>query len=423
MKQINRWWIAAAGTGIQICLGSVYAWSYFQNLLTAQYGWTQRQTSWTFSFAICFLGLAAAAGGSLLPRLGPRILTLAGGLLYGVGYLVAAWALHLHNRALLYVGYGVLGGIGLGLAYVTPVATVSKWFPDRKGLATGMVIMGFGMGALVMSKVLAPVLMAWSGGSLPPVFAGMGLFFLVVVSLLSLLMNNPAATPKPVGAPVEAPARAAWFGRPFMLMWLVFFFNILAGIAIIAFQSPLLQDLLKSNGGPAARAAAAGATLIAISSLFNGVGRMAWGWVSDHMGRSWTFRILLGTQVAVFALLTQVTHPWLFAALVCYILLCYGGGFGTMPSFVHDRFGAKDMPAAYGAMLTAWSAAGIVGPQVVAMLKDKTPEKASFLAFAATAVVLLLGFAVSFVLKDKAAAPTVLPVILETAPVPEREGA
>lgn len=399
-KSTNRWGIALAGTGIQLCLGSVYAWSFFQKLLAAQYNWSQSQVAWTFSTAICFLGLAAALGGFLLPRLGPRRLAVTGGILFGLGYLLAAWALHVKSLYGLYLGYGVIGGIGLGLGYVTPVATVSKWFPDKKGLATGMVIMGFGMGALLMSKVLAPLLMAWSGGRIDVVFAGLGVVFLLVVPLLGGLMRNPG--PPPSGAAAAAPQSTAWFGGAFCLLWLVFFFNIVAGIAIIPFQSPLLQDLIMARGGKsAAEAVAAGATLIAISSLFNGAGRMLWGWVSDHIGRALTFRILLLSQVLVFLLLTQTTQPWIFSALVCYVLLCYGGGFGTMPSFIHDRFGGPVMPFAYGAMLTAWSAAGIAGPQLVAFLKDKAPAQASVLAFAVTAGLLLIGWLIALAVRDR----------------------
>jgi OFA family oxalate/formate antiporter-like MFS transporter len=421
-KPLNRWWIASAGTGIQICLGSVYAWSYFQLLLVRQFGWTQSQVAWAFSTAICFLGLAAAAGGALLPRKGPRVLAVTGGILFGLGYLLAAWALRAESLFGLYLGYGVIGGIGLGLGYVTPVATVAKWFPDKKGLATGMVILGFGMGALVMSKVLAPALMAWSGGNTASVFAGLGGVFIVIVPLLGLLMRNPpgAVAPKAASA---APGRPAWFGGAFILMWLVFFFNILAGIAIIPFQSPLLQELIKARGQTTLEAAAAaGATLIAVSSLFNGAGRMLWGWVSDHLGRAMTFRLLLGTQVLAFAVLTQASHPWLFGALVCYILLCYGGGFGTMPSFVHDRFGGDVMPAAYGAMLTAWSAAGIAGPQLVAYLKDHWPQEASVWAFTATAGILLLGTLISLALRDKPepAAVSVEPVLAPSPVSAER---
>lgn len=401
-RPLNRWWIAVAGTGIQICLGSVYAWSFFQKLLAAQYGWSQSQVAWTFSTAICFLGLAAAAGGALLPRCGPRLLAMTGGILFGLGYLLAAWALQAKSLFGLYLGYGVVGGIGLGLGYVTPVATVSKWFPDKKGLATGMVIMGFGVGALVMSKVLAPVLMRWSGDQVAMVFAGLGVFFIVTVPLLAWWMRNPGTAVQAVVSTVSSAPRTAWFGGAFLLMWVVFFFNIVAGIAIIPFQSPLLQDLILARGGTsAAKAAAAGATLIAISSLFNGAGRMLWGWISDHIGRTRTFRFLLGSQVLVFVALTQTSSPWLFSALVCYVLLCYGGGFGTMPSFVHDRFGGPVMPIAYGAMLTAWSAGGIVGPQLVAYLKDQAPERASFWAFALTAGVLLLGLLISLAIKDK----------------------
>ena len=403
IKSLNRWWIVAAGTGIQVCLGSVYAWSYFQNLLAREYGWSQSQVAWAFSTAIFFLGAAAAVGGRMLPRTGPRLLAMSGGLLFGLGYLVAALALHARSLVGLCLGYGVIGGIGLGLGYVTPVATVARWFPDRKGLATGLVIMGFGMGALVMSKALAPLLMAWSGGAIDRVFGALGVFFILVVPLLAALMRNPPA-PAPAVSPgmaVPSALRPWWLGRAFLLIWLAFFFNIMAGMAIIPFQSPLLQELVAARGLAVADPAAAGATLIAVSSLFNGGGRLLWGWVSDHAGRAVTFRLLLGSQALVFVVLTQVENPWIFAVLVCYVLLCYGGGFGAMPAFVHDRFGGGAMAAAYGAMLTAWSAAGLAGPQLVAFLKDRAPAQATAWSFGLTAAFLLAGAGIALAIKDR----------------------
>jgi OFA family oxalate/formate antiporter-like MFS transporter len=399
---MKRWLIALVGTTIQLCLGTVYAWSYFQKLLASNYGWTQSQTMWTFSLAICFLGLAAAWGGSQLAKRGPRVLAFAGGICFGLGYLLAAAALHFKSLPLFYAGYGVVGGIGLGLAYVTPVAAVAKWFPDKKGLATGMVILGFGMGALLMSKVLAPFLMKVSGNNMVTVFSGLGLVFIVVVPLLALALKNPPALAASTAAGASAgEAHAGWFNGKFMMMWLAFFCNITAGIALISFQSPMLQDLLKQAKSTVLDLAAAGATLIAVSSLFNGIGRMFWGGISDKIGRAMTFRLLLGSQILVFIALTQVTSPVVFSVLVCYVLLCYGGGFGTMPSFVQDMFGSKNMAAAYGAILTAWSAAGIVGPQVVAVIKDRAPANASVVSFWVTTGFVLAGFVVTLFLKDK----------------------
>lgn len=407
----NRWFIALAGTMLQMLLGTVYAWSYFQNPLKKAFNWSDPQVTWAFSLAICFLGMAAAWGGINLPRFGPRRLAISGGLLFGLGYLLAAMAFHWHSLWLLYCGYGVIGGIGLGLGYVTPVATVAKWFPDKKGLATGMVIMGFGFGALLMSKVIAPRLMAWADGDFVKVFAWMGAGFGVLsVAAASLLRNPPAAdllsgnsTPTK-HASIRDNLRAVLRWR-FVVLWLVFFCNILAGISIVSFQSPLIQELWRKidPGLSAETLAAYGATLIAVSSLFNGVGRMFWGGLSDHIGRAWTFRIMLGTQMVAFFALGLVGNPWVFGALICYVLLCYGGGFGTMPAFVLDVFGSRLMSVAYGAILTAWSAGGVVGPLMIAILKDHfsaDAAKAANFAFGISAAVLATGLVLAILWRD-----------------------
>ncbi|MBK8476379.1 MAG: MFS transporter [Opitutaceae bacterium] len=387
------------GTLLQLCLGSVYAWSYFQKPLADTYGWSNAQVAWTFSFAIAFLGLAAAVGGRALPRFGPRVLAVTGSLLFGAGHLLAALALSLHSLPLLWLGYGVVGGIGLGLGYVTPVATAAKWFPDKKGLVTGMVVMGFGFGALLMSKVIAPALLTAFAGLLPLVFAGAGVIVGGTGLVAALFLRNPpdAGAPATPSNTAKQEPTAPSDRRRFALMWLVFFCNIAAGIAIIGFQSPLLQDLWHQQDAsltPAALAAL-GATLIAVSSLFNGLGRLFWGALSDRLGQLPTFRLMLGTQVLAFAALSVVRDPWLFGALVCYVLLCYGGGFGVMPSFVLNTFGAARMPVLYGAILTAWSAAGVVGPQAIAQLKDRFGPSAASYAFALGAGLLALGFLLS----------------------------
>jgi OFA family oxalate/formate antiporter-like MFS transporter len=411
----KRWLIAAMGTVLMLCLGTVYAWSYFQALLVAKdsgFGWTNSQAAWIFALAIFFLGVSAAAAGPRLQKVGPRRMATLGGLAFSLGYAIAGLALSMHSLVLLYLGYGLLGGIGLGLGYVTPVTTVAKWFPDRKGLATGMVIMGFGLGALFMSKILAPQLLGLFAGNLSPMFYSLaGIFIVLTLVPASFMVNPPAATettaPKTAtAAAVDLTARQAILSGRFALMWLVFFCNITAGIAIISFQSPLLQDLWRKVDGSLAPAtlAAWGATLIAVSSLFNGAGRFLWGAVSDRIGRSWTFRVMLATEIAVFVGLMLSRSPWVFGILVCWVLLCYGGGFGTMPAFIGDVFGPKLMAAVYGAVLTAWGVAGVVGPQIVAVLKDRVSDRASTLSFAIGAGLLGLGFLLSLLLSDRPAA-------------------
>ncbi len=407
----NRWNIALAGTALQLCLGTVYAWSYFQKPLAEAYHWSNTQVAWVFSLAICFLGVAAAWGGMNLAKFGPRVLAVSGGVLFGVGNMVAALALHLKSLPLLYAGYGVLGGTGLGLGYVTPVATAAKWFPDKKGLVTGMVIMGFGFGALLMSKILAPILMAATGGDLVKVFGLLGVVFTLATAGCGAVLRNPPPDYALAGHPSTASfaqsdtgtAGHALLSGRFAMMWVIFFCNIVAGIALIGFQSPLLQDLLRRRDPALAAAALAaqGATLIAVSSLFNGAGRFFWGGLSDRIGRVHAFRMMLFSQVVVFLLLSAVSQPWLFAVLVCYVLLCYGGGFGTMPSFVMDVFGSRLMPVVYGTILTAWSAAGIVGPQIVAWLRDHQGAEAAMYAFRMGAAFLAVGAVISLFLSDK----------------------
>lgn len=425
----KRWIIAISGTCLQICLGTAYAWSFFQKPLATAFGWSQSMTAWAFCLAICFLGLSAAVGGVLLPKVGPRKLAMFGGFLFALGYLTAAFALKAQSAPLLFLTYGVIGGCGLGFGYVTPVATVSKWFPDKKGFATGMVVMGFGLGALFMSKIFAPMLMdafSWTAATdvaaqqavLFKLFIALGFIFLVLTLPVGYMLQNPPAgyvpagyTPPVVSAAASAAAdsltaKEGILSGRFFIMWLIFFCNITAGIAIIGFQSPLFQDLwAKVNPSlDKMTLAAYGGTLIAVTSIFNGLGRFFWAAMSDKIGRIQTFRIMLGSQIVAFLILAYVPNPWVFAIVLCYVLLCYGGGFGTMPSFVLDVYGAKILAVVYGTILTAWSAAGIVGPQIVAMLKDiykDTPAMAAYWSFIFGAGILTFGLLISFLSSNK----------------------
>ncbi len=411
----NRWLIAIMGTVLQLVLGTVYAWSFFQKPIMATYGWTNVQVMWIFSLAICFLGIGAAIGGMKLAKTGPKKLALAGAIMWGSGWLIGAFAMSIQSLVLLYVGYGVIGGLGLGLGYVTPVATAAKWFPDKKGFITGMVVMGFGLGALLMSKVIAPMMMSMTGGNLIMVFTYTGIVLLAIGIPAASIMKNPPAGFVPAGYNPPAKAGAAQghedsltvkdciTSSKFIRMWLIFFLNISAGIMFIGLQSPMLQDILKTGDSTmdAVALAAAGATLIGVSSLFNGIGRFFWGGLSDKIGRVQAFRLILGSQVIVFLSLTVVGNAWIFGALVCYVLLCYGGGFGTMPSFVLDVFHAKLMPIVYGIILTAWSMGGIVGPQIAAYLKDNFGAQAGTYTFITGAIMLGIGLLVAFTLNNK----------------------
>ena len=398
---------AALCTALQICFGTVYAWSFFQTLLVRQLDWTFTQTAWAFSITIFALGTSAAWAGAALPRMGPRKLALAGSLMFTGGYFIAGFSLQMNWLWLFYLGYGVIGGAGIGLGYVTPVATVAKWFPDRKGLATGIVVMGFGIGAFLLSKVLAPILVAFTESDLPDVFLALGVVFACILIPSSVLLRDPPADFAPTAAgsvtqETDAPLGTYLQSREFVVMWMVFFFNIAAGISVISFQSPLLQDVwgLADPSVEPSTLAEYGATLIAVSSLCNGLGRLLWGLLSDRIGRVRVFRILLASQMLVFGLLMTERDPWIFSALVCYVLLCFGGGFATMPSFVLDVFGAKRMSIIYGAVLTAWAAAGIFGPLYVGHLKDQYPDRAVIYCFLIGIFILGVGYVFTYLLND-----------------------
>lgn len=403
---IPRSLMALFCTVLQVCFGTVYAWSFFQTLLVRQLGWSFTETAWAFSLTILSLGTSAAWAGALLPRVGPRRLAVTGSVMFSGGYMLASLALKWDMLALFYVGYGVIGGAGIGLGYVTPVATVAKWFPDKKGLATGIVVMGFGVGAFLLSKGLAPLLVSHLAGDLPDVFFGLGVIFACVLIPCSLLLSNPPAAAEAVAeqTPADESDSAAPYLRSseFALMWIVFFFNIAAGISVISFQSELLQEVwgLADPTVEPATLAEYGATLIAVSSLCNGVGRLFWGLLSDRLGRVKVFRILLASQMVVFGILMTERNPYVFSVLVCYVLLCFGGGFATMPSFVLDVFGPQKMSTIYGTILTAWAAAGICGPLYVGYLKDQYPDRAFIYCFLIGILMLGLGFVFSYLLSD-----------------------
>lgn len=416
-RNSNRWYIASMGTLLQLVLGTVYAWSFFQKPIIKAYGWSNVQTMWIFSLAILFLGLAAAVGGMILPKYGPRKLASIGALLYSLGYLISAYAMQINSLTLFYIGFGVIGGIGLGLGYVIPVATTLKWFPDKKGFITGMVVMGFGLGALAMSKCIAPLLMSITDGNMVKVFFYIAIVLMAIAVPAGLSMKNPPVgfLPKGYSPTIKSSAtinqennltvKESLISTKFMGMWFIFFLNISAGIMFIGLQSPMIQDLIRLQDAhmTTEALAMAGASLIAISSVFNGIGRFLWGGMSDKIGRIQVFRWILSSQILVFILMVFTSNPWIFGLLVCYVLLCYGGGFGAMPSYVLDVFHAKLMPIIYGVILTAWSMGGIVGPQLAAYIRDfyaNSPEMIGPRTYIAGSILLGLGLLVSLTLSN-----------------------
>ena len=416
IKMDRKWLIAIMGTLTQLSLGTVYAWSFFQTPITEMAGWSNTQVAWAFSLSIFMLGVMAAWGGAKIDKYGPRKLAIIGGVMYALGYIISAYALSSSTLWLLYLAFGVLGGSGLGLAYVTPVATVSKWFTKNQGLATGMVVMGFGLGALVMSKLLAPLFLQLSSNNLSATFLYIGLTLIVVLPISAWFMQFPPTEKDDLQIPSKqaiassGPSTSKFiFSKSFIIIWLMFMINVVAGMIFISFQSPLLQDILKlqipatdlSDATVIASLNAVGATLIAVSSIFNGLGRFFWGAVSDKIGRITTFRLLLALQALIFIALIFVSHPLLFSVFVCIVLLCYGGGFGVIPSLINDSYGAKLMPVLYGAALTAWGVGGIIGPQIVAIMKDNYSDDAGIYAFIIGSIILVMGFILSYFYSGK----------------------
>lgn len=413
--QSNRWFIAIMCTFFQIALGGVYAWSYFQGPIMKYSGWSNVEVAWIFSLAICFLGLSAAWAGLKIDKFGAKKLLIASSLLWGAAWFLGSIALSSKSLILLYLGFGVIGGCGLGTGYVVAVSIAARWFPDKKGLVTGMVLMGFGIGALIMSKVIAPMLFAKFNGDLVQIFSTVAIILFIMAIIPGLMIVTPPSgyvpngyTPKKYSnnSGTELTVGESLKSSKFIKMWIILFLNISAGMAFLGFQSPLLQDLMKAadpTTDPAALASA-GATLIAISSLTNGIGRFFWGGLSDKIGRIQAFRLILATTIIAFISLLYIPNPLIFGIVVCYIMMCYGGGFGVMPSFIYDVFSTKVAPVAYGVILTAWSAGGIVGPQMVAFLKDKFAQDAANYTFIIGAGLLTVGLFVSMITNNQSLA-------------------
>jgi OFA family oxalate/formate antiporter-like MFS transporter len=362
--------IAAAGVVMQIALGAVYAWSVFRIPLTTAYGWTISEVTLTFTIAIFVLGFAAFAGGVWMRRAGPRRVALCAGLLYGLGIFLASFS---GGRLWwLYGSYGLMGGIGLGLGYIVPVATLVKWFPDRRGMITGLAVTGFGAGALITAPI-ATRLIAAVGPT--RTFAILGIAYLIAVTAAASFMQNPPQGYSPTGwtPTAAAQARAArahtladalrtwqWYG-----LWMLLFLNTTAGIAIISQAAPMAEEV---TGATAARAAG----MVGIIAIANGAGRLLWAWLSDAVGRRSVFLMMFPIQALVFAVLPSIESFAIFTALLCAVLLCYGGGFGTLPAFAADYFGTENVGSIYGLILTAWSVAGILGPMLIATLRENT---------------------------------------------------
>lgn len=426
----NRWTIAIAGVIVMICLGTVYSWSLFTRPLIASFGLSNQQATLPFELAIFFLGLGAVFGGRWQDRVGPRTVTITGAVMWGLGVLLAGVGMAKLGSWWLDLTYGIIGGFGTGMAYVTPVAMVTKWFPERRGFGSGMVVMGFGLGAFIYNQIVTrihsfaaaakaatafvdarsaaikagtafnPAQYALSPENVHAVtttFVISGIVFIVLGGLCAMVLRNPpegytragAVAAASTGGPSYTPSQVLGMAQLYGL-WLLLFLNVTAGILIISNAVPIYSDLT------GATAAAAGA-IYGYVAVCNGLGRFFWGWVSDRLGRNMTYTVMYLIQVVIFILLAR-THSFGAVALeFAVILLCYGGGFGVMPSFNADYFGTQFMGQNYGMILTAWGVGGIVGPLIAATVKDRTGSFEG--ALIPVAIMLLVAAVIPFFIK------------------------
>jgi MFS family permease len=374
----SRWLIPVAAVAIHICIGSVYAWSTFNRPIHAVFPndpWWFSPPYTTFSTAIILLGLSAAFGGPWVERRGPRAAATAAAVFFGVGLVIGGIGLALKQSVLVLLGMGVIGGIGCGLGYIAPVSTLVKWFPDRRGMATGMAIMGFGGGAF-LAGYLNVYFMNLFG--VARTIIALGVVYFVIMMIGARLIRRPPEGWQPEGwvPPVNRNKMITnlQFTRnqaiqtiQFYLLWAILFINVTAGIGILAQASPMMQDMF---GKTPLQAAA----VVSLISLFNAGGRFIWASFSDFIGRRNTYLVFFVTQVILFLLIPSLAGrgEWvIFEAALFVVFTMYGGGFATIPAFLADMFGAQNVGAIHGVLLTAWSAAAIAGPVIITELSNR----------------------------------------------------
>lgn len=397
----NRWLIALSAIGIHICIGSVYAWSVLTKPIMAQMGFGLQETTWTFSIAILFLGLSACFLGTFVEKYGPRVSGLTATIFFCTGMFGTALAFYLQSLILLYVAYGVIGGIGLGIGYITPVSTLVKYFPKKRGFATGLAIMGFGFASLIAGPLMQILV---SRFDLVTNFIILGLIYMLIMGASSLYLAPPPksyidreitstkSTPLNVQTVKQYTVQEATRDWKFYALWWIFFTNITCGIGLLAVASPMAQEVVKMSP-------LAAASMVGVIGLINGFGRIAWSSISDYLGRKNTYILFFLIEIFAFYALANTTDAFIFQLLVLIIVSCYGGGFSCIPAYLSDIFGTKQLSAIHGRILTAWASAGIVGPLLLSFIHDTTKSYA--LCLYVFAFLFIISFIIAIILKIK----------------------
>ncbi len=374
----NRWIIPVGAVAVHICIGSVYAWSTFNRPILAIFPgnpWWFSPPYITFTMALMLLGLSAAFGGPWVERKGPRVAAAVAAIFFGSGLVIGGIGLALKQSVLVFVGMGVISGIGCGLGYIAPVSTLVRWFPDRRGMATGLAIMGFGGGAF-LAGYLNVYFMAQLGVARTMIALGVAYCVIMLVGA-SILRKPPEGwepegwvpPPNVVGDPAKQGLTRDEALRTvqFYLLWAILFINVTAGIGILAQASPMMQDLFRKTPLEAA-------AVVSIISLFNAGGRLFWASLSDFIGRRNTYTLFFVVQFALFLVIPRLAAAqnwgW-FETSLLIVFTMYGGGFSTIPAFLADLFGPRYVGAIHGVVLTAWSAAAVAGPVIITQLSNQ----------------------------------------------------
>ncbi|HGN5919954.1 TPA: OFA family MFS transporter [Streptococcus pyogenes] len=397
MEKTKRYIIATAGILLHLMLGSTYAWSVYRNPILQETGWDQAPVAFAFSLAIFCLGLSAAFMGNLVEQYGPRLTGTVSAILYASGNMLTGLAIDRKEIWLLYIGYGVIGGLGLGAGYITPISTIIKWFPDKRGMATGFAIMGFGFASLLTSPI-AQWLIETEG--LVATFYLLGLIYLIVMLFASQLIIKPTAAEIAIldkkrlqnnSYLIEGmTAKEALKTKSFYCLWIILFINITCGLGLISVVAPMAQDL--TGMSPEMSAIVVGAM-----GIFNGFGRLVWASLSDYIGRRVTVILLFLVSIIMTISLIFAHSSLIFMISIATLMTCYGAGFSLIPPYLSDLFGAKELATLHGYILTAWAIAALTGPMLLSITVEWTHNY--LLTLCVFIVLYILGLMVALRLK------------------------